>query len=95
MYGTHTLAFQRTFVRMKIISLIFMRFSYVSLIRNSVTGPRLGSSPSLLDPILDRALRNTLNTVLFSNHGQMVYSHLVVARPFTKRLSAPVREAEL
>jgi hypothetical protein len=39
MYGTHTLAFQRTFVRMKIISLIFILFSYVSLIRNSVTGP--------------------------------------------------------
>ena len=39
MYGTHTLAFQRIFVRMKIISLIFIRFSYVSLIRNSVTGP--------------------------------------------------------
>jgi hypothetical protein len=38
-YGTHTLAFQRIFVRMKIISLIFIRFSYVSLIRNSVTGP--------------------------------------------------------
>jgi hypothetical protein len=27
MYGTHTLAFQRIFVRMKIISLIFIRFS--------------------------------------------------------------------
>jgi hypothetical protein len=39
MYGTQTLAFQRIFVRMKIISLIFIRFSYVSLIRNSVTGP--------------------------------------------------------
>ena len=39
MYGTHALAFQRIFVRMKIISLIFIRFSYVSLIRNSVTGP--------------------------------------------------------
>jgi hypothetical protein len=39
MHGTHTLAFQRIFVRMKIISLIFIRFSYVSLIRNSVTGP--------------------------------------------------------
>jgi hypothetical protein len=39
MYGTHTLAFQRIFVRMKIISLIFIRFSYVSLVRNSVTGP--------------------------------------------------------
>jgi hypothetical protein len=39
MYRTHTLAFQRIFVRMKIISLISMRFSYVSLIRNSVTGP--------------------------------------------------------
>jgi hypothetical protein len=39
MYGTHTLAFQRIFVRMKIISLIFIRFSYVSLIRNGVTGP--------------------------------------------------------
>jgi hypothetical protein len=39
MYGTHTLAFQRIFVRVKIISLIFIRFSYVSLIRNSVTGP--------------------------------------------------------
>jgi hypothetical protein len=39
MYGTHTLAFQRIFVRMKTISLIFIRFSYVSLIRNSVTGP--------------------------------------------------------
>jgi hypothetical protein len=39
MYGTHTLAFQRIFVRMKIISLIFIRFPYVSLIRNSVTGP--------------------------------------------------------
>jgi hypothetical protein len=39
MYGTHTLAFQRIFVRMKIISLIFIRFSYVSLIRYSVTGP--------------------------------------------------------
>jgi hypothetical protein len=39
MYGTHTLAFQWIFVRMKIISLIFIRFSYVSLIRNSVTGP--------------------------------------------------------
>jgi hypothetical protein len=39
MYGTHTLAFQRIFVRMEIISLIFIRFSYVSLIRNSVTGP--------------------------------------------------------
>jgi hypothetical protein len=39
MYGTHTLAFQRIFVRMKIISLIFIRFSYVSFIRNSVTGP--------------------------------------------------------
>jgi hypothetical protein len=39
MYGAHTLAFQRIFVRMKIISLIFIRFSYVSLIRNSVTGP--------------------------------------------------------
>jgi hypothetical protein len=39
MYGTHTLAFQRIFVCMKIISLIFIRFSYVSLIRNSVTGP--------------------------------------------------------
>ena len=39
MYGTHTQAFQRIFVRMKIISLIFIRFSYVSLIRNSVTGP--------------------------------------------------------
>jgi hypothetical protein len=39
MYGTHTLAFQRIFVRMKIIALIFIRFSYVSLIRNSVTGP--------------------------------------------------------
>jgi hypothetical protein len=39
MYGTHTLAFQRIFVRMKIILLIFIRFSYVSLIRNSVTGP--------------------------------------------------------
>ena len=37
MYGTHTLAFQRIFVRMKIISLIFIRFSHVSLIRNSVT----------------------------------------------------------
>jgi hypothetical protein len=69
-----------------------MRFSNVSLIRNTVTGPRLGSSPSLLDPSLDRALRNT---VLFSNHAQMVYSRLEVARPFTKRFSAPVREAEL
>jgi hypothetical protein len=39
MYGTHTLAFQRIFVRMKIISFIFIRFSYVFLIRNSVTGP--------------------------------------------------------
>jgi hypothetical protein len=39
MNGTHTLTFQRIFVRMKIISLIFIRFSYVSLIRNSVTGP--------------------------------------------------------
>jgi hypothetical protein len=39
MYGTLTLAFQRIFVRMKIISLISIRFSYVSLIRNSVTGP--------------------------------------------------------
>jgi hypothetical protein len=39
MYGTHTLAFQRIFMRMKIISLIFIRLSYVSLIRNSVTGP--------------------------------------------------------
>jgi hypothetical protein len=39
MYGTHTLAFQRIFVRMKIISLISIRFSYVSLISNSVTGP--------------------------------------------------------
>ena len=39
MYGTHTLAFQRIFVRMKIIALIFIRFSYVSLIRNGVTGP--------------------------------------------------------
>jgi hypothetical protein len=39
MYGTHTLAFQRIFVRMKIIALIFIRFSYVSLTRNSVTGP--------------------------------------------------------
>jgi hypothetical protein len=39
MYGTHTLAFQRIFVRIKIISLIFIRFSYVSLIRNGVTGP--------------------------------------------------------
>jgi hypothetical protein len=39
MYGTHTLAFQRIFVRMKIIALIFIRFSYVSLIRNSVTEP--------------------------------------------------------
>jgi hypothetical protein len=39
MYGTHTLAFERIFVRMKIISLISIRFSYVSLIRNSVTGP--------------------------------------------------------
>jgi hypothetical protein len=39
MYGTHTLAFQRLFVRMKIIAFIFIRFSYVSLIRNSVTGP--------------------------------------------------------
>jgi hypothetical protein len=39
MYGTHTLAFQRIFVRMNIIALIFIRFSYVSLIRNSVTGP--------------------------------------------------------
>ena len=39
MYGIHTLAFQRIFVRMKIISLIFIRFSYVSLIRNGVTGP--------------------------------------------------------
>jgi hypothetical protein len=36
MYGTHTLAFQRIFVRMKIISLSFIRFSYVSLIRNIV-----------------------------------------------------------
>ena len=42
MYGTHTLAFQRIFVRMKIIALIFIRFSYVSLIRNSVTGPLAG-----------------------------------------------------
>jgi hypothetical protein len=42
MYGTHTLAFQRIFVRMKIISLIFIRFSYVSLKRNSVTGPLRG-----------------------------------------------------
>jgi hypothetical protein len=41
MYGIHTLAFQRIFVRMKIISLIFIRFSYVSLIRNSVTRPLL------------------------------------------------------
>ena len=39
MYGTYTLAFQWIFVRMKIISLIFIRFSYVSLIRNSETGP--------------------------------------------------------
>ena len=39
MHGTHTLEFQRIFVRMKIIALIFIRFSYVSLIRNSVTGP--------------------------------------------------------
>jgi hypothetical protein len=39
MYGSHMLAFQRIFVRMKIISLIFIRFSYVSLIRNAVTGP--------------------------------------------------------
>jgi hypothetical protein len=36
---TRTLAFRRIFVRMKIISLIFIRNSYVSLIRNSVTGP--------------------------------------------------------
>jgi hypothetical protein len=41
MYGTHTLAFQRTFVRMKIISLIFIRFSYVPLIRNSACGQGL------------------------------------------------------
>jgi hypothetical protein len=39
MYGTHALAFQMNFVLMKIISLIFIRFSYVSLIRNSATGP--------------------------------------------------------
>jgi hypothetical protein len=39
MNGTRTLAFQRIFVRIKIILLIFTRFSYVSLIRNSVTGP--------------------------------------------------------
>jgi hypothetical protein len=32
-YGTHTLAFQTIFVCKKIISLIFTRFSYVSLIR--------------------------------------------------------------
>jgi hypothetical protein len=38
----YTLAFQRIFVRMKIISLILIRFSYVSLIRNSVTGPLVG-----------------------------------------------------
>jgi hypothetical protein len=30
-YRTHELAFHRIFVRMKIISLIFIRFSYVSL----------------------------------------------------------------
>jgi hypothetical protein len=38
MYGTHTLAFQDifcNFVRMKIISLILIRFSYVSPIRNA------------------------------------------------------------
>ena len=39
MYGTHTLVFPRIFVRMKFISLIFIRFSYVSLIRYTVTGP--------------------------------------------------------
>jgi hypothetical protein len=48
MYGTHTLAFQRIFVRMKIISLIFIRFSYVSLIRNSVTGPLDGGPEKML-----------------------------------------------
>ena len=50
MYGTHTLAFQRIFVRMKIIALVFIRFSYVSLIRNSVTGPlqTLGDNGHLL-----------------------------------------------
>jgi hypothetical protein len=38
MYGTHTLAFQDifcNFMRMKIISLILIRFSYVSPIRNA------------------------------------------------------------
>ena len=52
MYGTHTLAFQRIFVRMKIIALIFIRFSYVSLIRNSVTGPLKTTCNSACDVTL-------------------------------------------
>jgi hypothetical protein len=60
MYGTHTLAFQRIFVRMKIIALIFIRFSYVSLIRNSVTGPLIRMSK----------LESTLNHCLFLTMGK-------------------------
>jgi hypothetical protein len=48
---------------MKIISLIFIRFSYVSLIRNSVTGP-LTACPILVDN-LGQAVRTQLVDGLF------------------------------
>ena len=42
MYGTRTLAFQRIFVRMKIISLIpYASHAFLSYACNSVTGPLL------------------------------------------------------
>jgi hypothetical protein len=62
MYGTHTLAFQRIFVRMKIIALIFIRFSYDSLIRNSVTGP-LRNCVNMLISLLQACCEKSISQV--------------------------------
>ena len=80
MYGTHTLAFQRIFVRMKIIALIFIRFSYVSLIRNSVTGPlRIVHSKNLM-PLGIGAIMGSTPSSLYTLTSNSIQARDIMSR---------------
>jgi hypothetical protein len=78
MYGTqctYTLAFQRFFVHMKIISLIFICFSYVSLIRNSVTGPLTSPTVYHNRAFQLRKLRARANQTARAIISRLFYTH--------------------
>ena len=78
MYGTqctHTLAFQRICVRMKIISIISIRFSYISLIRNSVTGPLTSPTVYHNRAFQLRKLRARANQTARAIISRLFYTH--------------------